>query len=199
MAIDPISAIFAGVNFLIQVGGAIYNTAAAAEENRQRRELGELEARRYELEAQRVLEETGLMVEDYQREGRQVFGAQVLAYARSGVRLAGSPLVRLQQTQERMAEGTSRILARGENQADDLRRQAETIRMRAEVGLDPTAVAISHLPGIASTGLALAQELELFSGSPTTTTRRAAPGFWGSTPSANRARLTEMPDFIGIE
>ena len=154
-----LGAIFGGLSFLTQAAATIHGVASAENERRRRREIAEYEAQRVEGQIHQVLEDTEQVAQDFRLEGGRIRGRQVLAYARSGVRLSGSPLLRLQETRDRIEEGSRRIMDRGERTADQLRSQARAIRLRGETGLDPGAVAISALPGLVSSGLSFADSI----------------------------------------
>ena len=117
-----------------------------------------------------------------------VHGHQLLAYARSGVRLAGSPTARLAETESRIEEGKRRILQRSEFQAGQLRSRASSIRASGEAGIDPGAVLISHLPSLASSAL---QFGSAFSAATTPQQPLPAPSY------GPRARSGAQPSGLG--
>ena len=149
MPIDPISASAAIAGLVLQGIGLFSGLSENERRNRRLRELGNLQAdaereagriasRNYLEEADRVrrlADQTRLQGSEFVSQGLQTRSQQSLAFIRSGVRLSGSALDRLNQTTERIERGAGRIADYAGGQdlaADRLERASEDAKTIAE-------------------------------------------------------------------
>lgn len=100
------------------------------------KQITDLTLKEYELQAGMARSDAARAARDYRQEGVRTHATQRLAFARSGVRMVGSPVSRLTETVGRITEGSRRIIERGERAATGAERAATGVRLRQKLGED---------------------------------------------------------------
>ena len=217
----PVGAAAAIAGLVLQGVGLFSSISENESRNRRLRELGSLQAdaeraagqfaaSNYLDEADRVrrlAQQTRVQGGEFVAEGLRTRSEQSLAFIRSGVRLSGSALRRLNQTTSRIRRGADRIATYAGDQdlvADRLEQSAESAteiadirarqaRLNARAGQRSTgAIALEGVAGIAGTVGHIATNWDAwFAGAPVT------PAAASATPAAAAAATVAPPASSG--